>query len=142
MTAVMTSGALAALYATGFPDSRAWAADEFTALLAQPSIFLTTSGRLGFVLARVILDEAEVITLTIATSARGKGLGRRMLQDFETAAFRKGARRAFLEVAADNVAALALYQSCGWRESGRRRGYYQRKGGPGCDAFLFEKQLT
>ena len=35
-----------------------------------------------------------------------------------------------LEVAASNVAALALYKRLGFKESGRRKGYYERPGAP------------
>lgn len=43
-----------------------------------------------------------------------------------------GARDLFLEVAADNIPAQVMYAELGWRETGRRRGYYA----PGLDAVV------
>ncbi len=50
------------------------------------------------------------------------------------AARKAESRRLYLEVAADNVAALMLYQRLGFEEIGRRRGYYERVGRPSEDA--------
>ena len=96
----------------------------------------------GFALGRVIGAEAELISLAVAPEARRAGLGRALLGAFATAAHARGATRAFLEVAADNKAALALYAAAGWRESGRRKGYYRRPDGARVDALLFETRLT
>ena len=48
---------------------------------------------------------------------------------------------AFLEVAADNAAAQALYARAGFAESGRRRGYYRRPDGSGLDALVMQRAL-
>lgn len=138
----MPPAALAALFAAAFPQSRAWSKTEFQDMLAQPAAFLVTSEDQGFAIGRVILDEAELITLAVSTKARRSGVGTALLAQFETTAKTRGATRGFLEVAADNSAALALYQTHEWRESARRRGYYKRANGPNCDALILEKCLT
>ncbi len=138
----VTPTALAALYAAAFPNSRPWSATEFDGLLAMPTTFLVTTQNAGFALGRVIVDEAELITLAVAPDAQRRGLGRMLLADFEITAHKRGACRLFLEVAADNPAALTLYQGQAWRESARRRGYYKRANGPDIDALIFEKHLT
>ncbi len=137
----MTPAHLAALHAQAFPDSRPWRAAEFAELLARPETLLSGSGE-GFALGRVVAEEAELISLAVAPAARRQGLGRALLADFTAAAKARGAQRAFLEVAADNSAALALYRVAGWRESGRRAAYYQRPQGPDIDALLLEVRLT
>ncbi len=53
-----------------------------------------------------------------------------------------GAARAVLEVAADNAAALALYQSLGFQRQGTRRHYYRRAAGPAMDAWRFGLDFT
>ena len=138
----MTPGQLAVLYAAAFPQSRGWTPDEFRHLISQPGAILTCDGTAGFALGRIIVDEAELLTLAVAPKARRAGIGRRLLSGFVTDARKQGANRAFLEVAADNQAALALYTQSGWRESGRRLAYYARDPGPACDAILFTKHLT
>ncbi len=133
--------ALAALHARCFTSPRPWSAGEFAALLEEPAVFLL-AGAHGFALGRVIADEAELLTIAVAPEARGRGLGHRLMAGFEAEAARRGAARAFLEVAEDNDAALRLYKARGYRESGRRRGYYRRRRGPAADAVLMVRDLS
>lgn len=137
----MTPDALATLHAAAFTDQRPWSAAEFESLLASPHVFLTAAPG-GFALGCLILDEVELLTIATAPEARRQGIGRRLLAAFEAEAYRRGAQLAHLEVAADNTAALELYLSAGWAESGRRAGYYVRLGGAAADAVLLNKTLT
>jgi ribosomal-protein-alanine N-acetyltransferase len=133
--------ALAALHARCFTSPRPWSADEFAALLREPAVFLL-GGAHGFALGRVLADEAELLTIAVAPEARGRGLGHRLMEAFEAEAARRGATRAFLEVAEDNDAALRLYRARGYGESGRRRGYYRRHPGPAADALVMARDLS
>jgi ribosomal-protein-alanine N-acetyltransferase len=121
-------------------DPRPWSAEEFASLLAQPSTHLSACAQ-AFALGRTAAGEAELLSLATLPYARRRGLARRHLAGFEAAARACGADVAFLEVAADNAAALALYASEGWRETGRRAGYYRRRGRPDADALLLRKNL-
>ncbi len=137
----MTPAALAALQAAAFPTGRPWSEAEFATLLAQPGTVLSADAR-GYALGRVIADEAEVLSLATAPAARRQGVARAHLNALEGAARDLGARRIFLEVSADNHAAIALYQAAGYGESGRRRGYYRPEDGPAQDALILSKPLT
>ena len=144
----MTPPALSALYRAAFPDARPWSPEEFAEMLARPETVLVKAKQgfapgfaLGFALGRVVADEAELITLAVHPGARRRGLGRWLLAAFEARAGARGARRAFLEVAADNGPAVALYLQAGWRESGRRKGYYPRRDQPAVDALTLQKPL-
>ena len=64
-----------------------------------------------------------------------------MLAEVEATACRRRAARLFLEVAADNAAALALYRTAGMAETGRRADYYRRPGGA-VDALVLSKVLA
>lgn len=132
---------MARIHAAAFPDSRGWSADEFTALAQSPHVFFVATAD-GFAAGRVIVDDAELLTIAVAPATQGQGVGHALLHLFERAAQSRGATRAFLEVAEDNARALALYRQAGWRESGRRAGYYARKTGKNLDALLFEKALN
>lgn len=72
--------------------------------------------------------EAYVQTIAVAPSAQRKGLGTRLLIDMVTESRRRGCRHLDLEVRADNMVAIGLYQRHGFRNIGRRRGYYQPSG--------------
>lgn len=125
--------ALAALHASCFPD--AWDAAAITALLATPGTFAFSHDD-GFVLARVAGDEAEILTLAVAPVARGRGLGRALLQAVIRRAAEMGAASLFLEVGADNPAALALYAGLGFTRVGMRKAYYN-----GGDALVLRLSL-
>ena len=131
--------ALARIHAEGF--DRPWSASELERLAALDGMILTlrpeAGDSLAFALMQSVLDEAEVLTIAVAKSERGKGLGRAVLGAAETEAFERGARRIFLDVSDRNTAGLALYRSAGYRETGRRRAYYS----DGSDAILMEKTL-
>lgn len=119
----MTPGDLARLHAACFTLPRPWTEAEFAALAAQPGSLLLTVPH-GFLLGRVMADEAELLTLAIAPSVRRSGHGRALVRQFLSAIAAQGAKTAFLEVAADNAPALSLYRQTGWTEAGRRRNYY------------------
>ena len=131
--------ALAAIHAACFP--RGWSAGELAGLVRQNGVILRSAPDaqqpLGFILIQSVLDEAEILTIAVAPSARRQGLGRILLTEAETAAQAGGVRKIFLDVSQNNSAALALYRSEGFVETGCRPAYYS----DGSDAVLMEKTL-
>lgn len=79
---------------------------------------------LGFVLARAVAEEAEILALGVLAAHRRNGLGRLLLRAAAGQAQALGANALFLEVASNNVAARALYSQSGLREVGTRKNYY------------------
>ncbi len=124
-----------------------WPAEEMAALIANASTLAAAaldpaSGRLrGFVLARLAADEAEILTIAVEPSARGKGVGRALLAENLRQAGRAGARTMFLEVDQENASALALYERLGFVKVGERTGYYRRKDGQRAMAAIMLKRL-
>ena len=113
---------LAAIHAGAFDHP--WDAAAIANLLGQAGVFgIAAPG--GFMLCRVVLDEAEILTLAVRPEARRQGLARRLTRAAGDAARGLGAERLFLEVAEDNVAARGLYADAGFVETGRRRAYYE-----------------
>lgn len=76
-------------------------------------------------LAPIGAPDADVLTIAVEADLRGLGVGRALLTHLLDAAGRRGARRVFLEVRADNPVAQALYASEGFEPIGRRPHYYQ-----------------
>ncbi len=132
---------LAALHALAF--KAAWDATALRDLLASPLVFAQQAGSppLGFILARAVADEAEVLTLAVAPAGRRRGAGRALVEAAAEEARIRGAHTLTLEVAQDNVAALALYAATGFEEVGRRRGYYTRPNGA-VDALTLQRRLN
>lgn len=133
---------LAALHAACFPDP--WSASAMAALLATPGCFgvlSITSGHLsGFLLARVAADEAEILSIGVLPDHRRQGIARQLLAEAASRARERGAARLFLEVAADNRAARALYLREGFAQVGRRPHYY-RYGNRTIDALVLARPL-
>lgn len=130
--------ALAALHALAFPPGQAWGADAIALMLDMPGVFGLWRPAEGFVLARVAADEAEILTLGVVPAARRRGLGAALLRGAMAEARARGAGALYLEVAAGNLAALALYAGLGCVEAGRRPRYYE----DGQDALVLRCALA
>lgn len=132
---------LAAIHARAF--ARGWGADEFERLLAERAVrchVACTGGRrppVGFILSHVVPPEAEVLTVAVVTDRRRRGIGRLLLSHHLARLASEGVSISFLEVEEGNVAALALYRTLGYREVGRRRGYY----GGSADALMLRRDF-
>ncbi|QBX37156.1 GNAT family N-acetyltransferase [Brevundimonas sp. S30B] len=129
---------LAALHAEAFDAP--WSAEAFADLLSQPGVAAEVEAD-GFILIRVVADEAEILTLAVRPAARRAGLGLALVQRAAVAATALGAERLFLEVAEDNAAARALYGRAGFEAAGRRKAYYARRDGPAADALILTLNL-
>jgi ribosomal-protein-alanine N-acetyltransferase len=131
----MTPAALARLHAACFTTPRPWGEAEFAELLTTSGAFLLTRPG-GFLLGRVIADEAELLTLAVDPDHRRAGIARALVGAFHADVKARAARTAFLEVAEDNTVARALYLATGWIESGRRKAYYHCPDGTLRDAIV------
>lgn len=138
----MTPQDMARLHHACFTAPRPWHAEEFADLLRQKTVFHEAMDQAGFLLGRVVADEAELLTLAVDPAARRRGYGRALTRAFETAAKRRGAARAFLDVACTNRAAIALYESQGYAPCAERPAYYQTPGGDPITALVMEKALA
>ncbi len=136
----MTAAELAALHARCFTTPRPWSEAEFGQFLGDAGYFFCTEPA-GFVLGRAVVGEAELLTLAVDPDHRRAGVGRRLAEAFATQALARQADTAFLEVAAGNTGALALYTVSGYTESGRRPRYYTTPEGVKIDAILMKKNL-
>ena len=95
----------------------------------------------GFAIGQVAADEAELLTVAVRRGAQRKGVGKTLVQAIGRAAKNAGARNLYLEVAADNTAAIALYETLQFTVTGRRKGYYERPGAQAGDAITMALPL-
>jgi len=104
---------LAALHGESFGEARwslAQIADSLALETTQAFLALEAKKPQGFILCQIVAEEAEIMTFCVAPSARRKGVGMLLLKAAVALARRKNAHLLFLEVAANNAAALALYE--------------------------------
>jgi len=90
---------------------------------------------LGYVLAWFVVGEGEVANIAVRPECRGRGVGAALLDATLDAARRRRTTAVFLEVRESNASAQSLYASRGFRQVGRRRGYYRS---PVEDALLLK----
>jgi ribosomal-protein-alanine N-acetyltransferase len=130
------AAAIARLHGASF--HRGWSDGEIEHMLLSREVLAHRAmlGRrlVGFILSRLVVGEAEILSVAVAASRRGRGLARRLLDLHLRRLAGLGANAVFLEVDEGNEPARRLYQRAGFREVGRRQGYYQ--GGKGAAAAL------
>jgi len=107
-----------------------WSAQGFAEVMSTPgSLALLGLGAgqqaIGYLLARRVLDESEILNLAVVPGERRRGLGRQLLEQALTLLRREGIRQVYLEVRPSNDAAQALYRSFGFRPMGLRPNYYR-----------------
>jgi ribosomal-protein-alanine N-acetyltransferase len=148
MTGLVVLGAaaerLAELHATAF--ARSWDAGDLADMIAGLGarlLAVETDGRLdGFILFQTAGGEAEILTLAVRPEARRQGLGLKLIEGAAATARTDGAATLWLEVAADNAAALALYTRSSFEDVGRRRGYYRTGRDQRTDAIVMRRALN
>lgn len=122
----------AALQQSAFADlgDDPWSQAVFTSLLTLPGtvglLAVRAQRPIGYVLARIAADEAEILSIGVAQEARRQGIARLLIAGASRRLGARGATALFLEVAADNAPGQAFYSALGFQPVGRRPGYYRR----------------
>jgi len=113
---------------------------EFLRAPHRPVIAATIGGELaGYVLVSLRKGARALRIYSLAVDGRfaRRGVGRALLQACEAYARRHRREALTLEVRYDNFAAIALYESCGFRQFGEHAHYYA----DGATALRYEKPL-
>jgi len=79
---------------------------------------------LGFLVARRIAGEIEILNFGVRPTSRRRGVGAALLQEAFAWGKTFGAGKALLEVRESNFAALRFYEKHGFEMVGRRKQYY------------------
>ena len=130
----------------GAAFAHGWSAGEFERLSAAGNMlgdgaFSPAGALTGFVLSRRAADEAEILTIAVDAGQRRGGIGRALLACHLARLASLGTRQLFLEVEAENIAALALYKSYDFKQVGERQGYYRKDNGGQATALVLRRSL-
>jgi ribosomal-protein-alanine acetyltransferase len=98
----------------------------------------TDAAFLGYAVAAVAGDTADLHRIAVAPAARRQGVARALLTELREVCRADGATRMLLEVSAANEGALAFYAAQGWVDLDRRPRYYR----DGSDARVLSLDLT
>ena len=138
------AAAIATLHAASFRHG--WSDGEFERMLGERNIVAhrAMSGRAlhGFILSRLAAGEAEILSVAVTQARRGRGLARSLLNLHLRRLAGLGVKAVFLEVDEDNEPARRLYHRAGFREVGRRPGYYQKSPGVAATALVLRRDLV
>ena len=105
---------------------KGWTEEEFKKLLALPTSRLWMTDE-GFLLCSEVADEMEILTICVLPEFRRQYVAKDLLDELFNYAKAHKIKRIFLEVAEDNEGAKKLYSGAGFKQTGRREGYYARK---------------
>lgn len=78
----------------------------------------------GFCFLSVVADEGEVLQVAVLPPYRNKKIGKQLMETVLQIGKSRGVTSVFLEVRESNLPAIRLYQSLGFCEIARRKGYY------------------
>lgn len=119
-----------------------WSAGAFRALMRRGDarvIVAEVEGRVvGYAAVWFTSGQAELGDLAVHPDHRRQGIGRALLADVLAASGRRGAGELFLQVRESNRGAMALYDEAGFRQVGRRPGYYRA---PVEDALVLSREI-
>ena len=124
---------LANLHQKCFPN-KPWSADDFRDLKNSGCEIIMSEN--GFIVYRIAVDEAEIITIGVNPDFRRQGIAAAIVGIIEKTLKNQGVKKIFLEVASNNIPAQKLYENSGFVQVGLRPKYYD-----GVDAILMSKDI-
>jgi ribosomal-protein-alanine N-acetyltransferase len=91
---------------------------------------------LGYFLLMAVVDEAHLLNVAVSAEKQGQGLGRFLLNQAVACSRGLGMESVLLEVRPSNTRALEIYERYGFKQIGRRKGYYPAADGQREDAIV------
>ncbi|MYM82081.1 ribosomal protein S18-alanine N-acetyltransferase [Duganella sp. FT50W] len=96
---------------------------------------------LGYFLLMAAVDEAHLLNVAVSAEKQRQGLGRLLLNQSVACARGLGMTSVLLEVRPSNTRALDIYARYGFKQIGRRKGYYPAANQQREDAVVMRFEL-
>ena len=111
------------------PEAASWSRESFLEAVDEKGaltlVFEKGGNVHGFLIGRLVGDQAEVLNLAVARALRRKNIGTVLLDAALIEFASQGAESVYLEVRESNASAIAFYEKHGFAKVGRRKDYYQ-----------------
>jgi [ribosomal protein S18]-alanine N-acetyltransferase len=137
------AAAIAALHGVSF--RRGWSEQEVDDLLLDRHVIAHRAmlgGKMtGFIMSRLVEDEAEILSVAVVGARRGRGLARNLLTLHLRRLAGLGTRTVFLEVDENNKPAIRLYDRAGFVQVSQRKNYYPGTSGVAAAAVVMRRDL-
>lgn len=121
----------------------AWGYQTIIELLAQDSIDLLVVYQsdkvVGYCLYQVVFEQAEILRIGTHPDYQRQGIASQVFVKLNAELMSNQVESLLLEVRADNVAAINLYEQQGLAVIHRRKGYYQIPHHPAIDALIMQR---
>ena len=123
------------------PEAAQWTEAQVRQAIERDLVLVALDGQAlqGCAIAHAAGPEWELENIAVAPQSRRLGIARELLQELLKNIRSTSAEALFLEVRASNQAATTLYEAAGFRQYGRRPGYYRE---PAEDALLYRKDFS
>ena len=125
----------------GSPEAAQWTREDYVQVASGDMagwVAVKDSAVIGFLVARRIASDIEILNLAVIEDSRRHGIGAALLRRSLDWAEEFRAENAILEVRESNLAALQFYERRGFMSVARRMGYYAN---PPDNAVLLNKIL-
>ena len=124
----------------------AWTDEAISKLLEQDSVKLMIATEsadndvvVGYCLYQVIFEQAEIFRIGTHLDYQRQGIASQLFVSLNTKLQTCGVESLLLEVRADNIPAITLYEQQGFKIIHRRKGYYQQLPAPAIDALIMQR---
>lgn len=97
---------------------------------------------IGYCIVQVMFDAAEILRIGVDKDSQGKGIAKQLLNNVMDFLTNLSVEKLLLEVRADNISAIGLYQSFDFLQIHCRKNYYRLQNGLSVDALILQKELV
>ena len=107
--------------------STKWSEDFFFNFFMRKDSFFFSSKNFseGYLIARKISDDFEIISVVISSDFRRRGIATYLLKQLFLKAKKNKINKVFIEVRQNNYPALQMYKKLGFLSTGFRKNYYK-----------------
>ena len=104
-------------------------------------LFNDKNEMISFAFFSVVIDEAELLDISLLQNLQGQGYGSKFLNQCFMLLKQEGINDIILEVATDNIQAIKAYQKFKHEQIGIRKNYYTNNDGSKTDALVYKLSI-